>query len=148
MDVLSIGRTAVSTSIKVARIPFDLANGLLGRRGLEVDAAEARVRETAGRVVGDNELKASGVRKRTATSQRERAAKLRADAKSREKAAQTRAAKAKANLSELEDRERLEQLEEVGDALGQRKSAQVAEDEAKRLGDAAARVKQQRKAKV
>jgi uncharacterized protein YjbJ (UPF0337 family) len=148
MNALTLVRTAVSGSIKVARLPLDLANGLLGRHGLEVDAADARVRESVGRAVGDQELRKDGARRRAATKQRERASTLRADADRREKTATRTARDAAGKLDELEDRERLEQLENEAEALDKRSAAQTAADESQRLEAAAERVKETRKDRV
>lgn len=145
---MSVVGDVVSGSIKVARLPLDVANRVLGRSGLEVDEADARVREAAGTLAGDSALKAQGTRKKTATAQRKRAARLRSDADTRDAAAAQAASDAGENLDELTKRERLSQLRDASDALGEQRDAQTASDEADRLGDSAARVKQARKSRA
>lgn len=142
---MSLVGDVVTGSLKLARLPLDVINRVLGRNGLEVDAAEARVEESVGTLVGDKKLRADGARKKAATGQRARAQRLRADADRRDKAAAKAATSAASNLDELAKRERLAQLDDESSALGDRQDAQVAADEADRLGDAAAAVKAARK---
>jgi uncharacterized protein YjbJ (UPF0337 family) len=148
MNPTSIVRDVVSKSIAVARLPLDMANGLLGSRGLGVDDVDGRVRESVGTLVGDDKLRAEGARRRAATKQRAKAERLRADAGSRETAAARESAKSREKVSELEDRARLEQLKDESEALGEREDAQVTADEAKRLKAAAERVKETRKSRA
>lgn len=147
MDAISIVGGVVSKSIAIARIPLDLANTLLGRRGLAVDAVDARVRESAGTLLGDRELRADGARQRAATNQRERAQRLRTDAERRTQAATKSSAKSREKVSELEDAERLAQLKNEAEVLDERQSAHVAADKAKRLKATAERVKRERKSR-
>ncbi|MCW2998539.1 MAG: hypothetical protein JWN65_2088 [Solirubrobacterales bacterium] len=77
MTPSSVIRTSVDLWIKALRLPVDTANRVLGRRGLEVDAAEGAVRETAGQVLGDEELRTTGTRRRVATEKRADAQRLR-----------------------------------------------------------------------
>lgn len=78
MNPQTIIRGAVGVSLRLARLPLDTAGRLLGRdRNLTVDGADAAVRETAGRALGDEQLQAEGARLRAATDRRADAARMR-----------------------------------------------------------------------
>src|SRR4051794_33265774 len=127
--VTSIGRLSVTTSLKLARIPFDLAGRVLGLRTTEVDNADARLRTSAGSLLGDETLAADGRRRGAAAKQRERAVRLRADADRREAAARKRAVDESENLGEAAGKARLEALERTAGALDEAQAAQTASDE-------------------
>src|SRR4051794_11672356 len=175
MNLRAIPRTAVDRYLKVARWPVDTTLALLGRNGAAtsaIDRIDATFREAAALALGDQELREDARRRREAAAERDRSARLRDEAdlraeRGREEAAQRRqrgshqarqtaqrrrestrrqAAKAKEAIQESADRARLDELETRSEALEERENALTARDEARRLGNAAARAKAQRKA--
>ncbi len=85
MNVRSIPRTAVTTSLRLARVPLDTAIRALPERAatnatLAVDRADATARSVAGTMTFDPELREDARRRRAATRERERAAALREEA--------------------------------------------------------------------
>lgn len=85
MNARSLRRTAVTTSLRLARVPLDTAIRALPERAatnatLAVDRADATARSVAGTVIFDPELREDARRRRAATRERERAAALRAEA--------------------------------------------------------------------
>src|SRR5687768_11296672 len=89
MTTRTIPRAAVDVYLRVARLPVDTAVGLLpgddqGIRPaaqLTVDRADATLRDLAGLVLADRELRADAARRRIAADERERALRLRAEAR-------------------------------------------------------------------
>jgi hypothetical protein len=79
-----ISRTAVDGSLKVARLPLDMAITFLpaGRRSakLALDRADASVRSLAASVLGDDALGEDADRRHAATEARERANELKGEA--------------------------------------------------------------------
>lgn len=84
MTVRTITRTGIGISIKLVRLPYDLAVGLLPGQGtrakLLLDRAEAGARSLAGTALLDRELREDARRRRAAAAERERAAALRQEA--------------------------------------------------------------------
>jgi hypothetical protein len=204
MNVRAIPRTAVKTSLRLARIPFDAAvqllpgngTGVQGKAKRAVDRADATARAVAGSVMLDSQLRDEARQQRAAAGERAKAADLRtkaqrtateararserrgeqaqrrrkeADAKAsrrreqakqehqrkRERAAQVEHQRAEASRNVQERTEeqiaqeaperRLEVLEDRADAQRQADQALTERDEASRLGEAAAAVKEARK---
>jgi hypothetical protein len=174
MSPRSIIRTTVDTSLKAARLPVDTANRVLGRSPLAIDAVDATVRETAGRLLGDDELRADGVRRRVATEKRVEAERLRGAAKTveqhadaeaeerkqqavakREEADETakqrkqqaaKQAQERKQQAAARERQRKAEGAEAAAERTEREKALVAEDEASRLKAAAGNAKAARKA--
>src|SRR5690349_22195350 len=71
MMIRTIQRAAVGGSIKTARLPFDTAVALLGSESAELalDRADAAVRETAARLLFDDELRQDAARSEEHTSE-------------------------------------------------------------------------------
>jgi hypothetical protein len=204
MNIRTIPRTAVKTSLRLARLPFDVAVQLLpgngagakGKAQRAVDQADATARAVAGSVMLDSELREDARRKRAAAGERAKAANLRAkadrtttearsraerrgeQAQRRRKEADTRAsrrreqakqeherkreraaeveqerAQASRNVQERTEQQieqeaperRLDVLEDRAEAQEQADQALTERDEASRLGEAAAAVKEERK---
>jgi hypothetical protein len=200
MNVRVITRSAVSTSLRMVRMPLDAAINVLPGDGtrakLAVDRADAAARSFAGAVTGDPELREDARRRRVAANERQQAVNLRdkadqtteeshlraekrseqaqqrrqeADrrAASRRKQADQEAASKRARAASAEKQrktasrnvkrsvearieetapeKRLEALEERAEAQQERQEALTASDEARRLGEAAAAVKEERK---
>jgi hypothetical protein len=172
MNLRSIPRTAVGGYIKVLRWPLDRALG--GNGKLAADRAEAAARDVAGTALGDDVLQADASARRAAADRRERAQTLeaaasrksteaserkrRADRERRERkqaaaraeqqrkqAADKAAGRAEAAIDEQAKRERLEQLDREAAAQADREDALTARDEARRLAEATAAVKAERK---
>ena len=94
MTIRTIQRAAVGGSIKTARLPFDTAGALLGSESAELalDRADAALRDTAGRLLFDDELRQDAARRRAALAERERALRLRTQAEVVERDADERIA--------------------------------------------------------
>jgi hypothetical protein len=117
MSFTTIPKTIVDQTLKLARAPLDVAlrpfGGSASSAGQFVDRAEAGARSAAGTILADNELKEKGRASMLATSERERAARLRESAEVRQHEADQRQARiaeearrAKAAAAEKEDRDR------------------------------------------
>lgn len=204
MNTRTIPRAAIDGSIKLARLPFDAALGVLPGREkgqaaaakVALDRADAQVRATAGTLLGDRALREDAARRRQAADERAKALRLRGKAqermseaeahterrrdtaerrrqeaetrakrqksqaekrreqaksrasetaKQREQAAETQAARAEERLESEAKIERLDALQEKSEALEERSDAIATQDEAQRLGEAAAAVKAERK---
>ena len=205
MNVRVMPRAALNGYLKLVRVPFDTAIGLLPGNNegvkpsaqLAVDRADATVRSVAGTLMGDRVLRDDGERRRQATREREAGLRLRrraeqtadhADARlheredqaeeerrrarrtadTRQRQSETRAQKKKEQAAKTESRRResarddaaereqaiekrapreeLKTLEAKSEALRAREQELAARDEARRLADAASRVKAERKA--
>jgi hypothetical protein len=204
MNIRAIPRTAVKTSLRLARLPFDAAiqflpgngAGAKGKAERAVDQADATARAVAGSVMLDSELRDDARRKRAAAGERAKAADLRAraerttaeartraerrgeQAQRRRKEADTRASRRREQAEQDHERKRerareverkraeasrnverrneeqieqeaperrLEVLEDRAEAQRQADEALTERDEASRLGEAAAAVKEERK---
>jgi colicin import membrane protein len=80
--IRTIQRAALDRSLKTARALPDRAAKMLGRQDAELalDRAEAEVRDVAGRVLFDPELRQDATKRRLAADEREKALRLRAQA--------------------------------------------------------------------
>jgi flagellar biosynthesis GTPase FlhF len=134
MSIRAIPRTAIGGSIKVARLPLDLAVSLMpgdGPRpsaGLVLDRIEAQVRDIAGVALGDEVLREDAARRRIAADERERALRLRA-------AAERRAREAEEHLTDT--REDAEELREQAAERARRQHAEAERLREQRAQDAA-----------
>jgi len=82
MNLRSIPRGALTTSLTLARVPLDAAIGLLPRRraesaSLAADRADATIRSVAGTLTADRQLREDARKRRAATNERRKAAALR-----------------------------------------------------------------------
>jgi len=75
---MSVLGMAVDTYLKMLRAPARLAAGRLGGDAAEIalDRADARLRNLAGALLGDDELTSDAIRRRAAADERERALRL------------------------------------------------------------------------
>lgn len=84
MALRTASRLGVTTSVRVARLPFDVGIRLVGdpdsSLALAVDRTDARARALAGFVLGDADLQQDAARRHAATDERVRALKLREQA--------------------------------------------------------------------
>ena len=90
MSLQTISRTAVDGYLKLLRLPADAVAGVLRPRNrrdgettaveLALDRVEARLRDVAGSVLRDPQLREDARRRRVAANERERALELRAAA--------------------------------------------------------------------
>jgi hypothetical protein len=131
MSIRAIPRSAVGGSIRVMRLPLDIAVSLLpgnstGSRpkaGIALDRLEAQVRDLAGAVLGDEVLREDAARRRLAADERERAMRLRTAAADRTGEAEDRLAQtrqdAEERREEAAERARRQRLE-AGHAREQR----------------------------
>ncbi len=143
MSIRSIPRTAISGSIKVARLPLDLAVSLLPGDGdgdgpaagasIMLDRAEAQVRDLAGAALGDRVLREDAVLRRIAADERARALELRA------------AARRRAEESDERLEETLEQADQRRAAAAERAGQQRATAAAKRNDEKQAAATAQRR---
>jgi hypothetical protein len=179
MTVRTLPRTMVSSSVRLARLPVDtalrLAPGLSDsardRIELHVDRWEAGVRQVAGVLLADRELRSAGNRQEAAADYRQDADELRAQADElardgaeraratrrssrqragdvegrRKEASRTVAARAEARIDRAAKRARLESLDHQARALAEREEAVTAEDEAQRLRREAGKAKAARR---
>lgn len=98
MSIRAIPRTAVDGAVKLARLPLDIAVSLIpgngsGARpaaGVAVDRMDARLRDAAGVVLRDSELRDEAMRRRVAADERARANRLRKEAEARSEMADAR----------------------------------------------------------
>lgn len=96
MALRTATRLGVDTSVRAARLPFDLGTRLVGGAesslALAVDRADARARALAGFILGDAELQDDAARRHAATDERVRALRLREQAERTSKSADERLA--------------------------------------------------------
>ncbi|MEY2476400.1 MAG: hypothetical protein QOG87_1715 [Actinomycetota bacterium] len=144
MDIKRIPASALDGYLSIVKRPLDAVARRTRRNGDSASAAElvldrmdATVRETAGRILGDDALQDDARRRRVATSERERALELKAEAAVRtqeadqEFAQRQRAAEDRRQQAERraeEEKQRIEQEKqakerEVAKAASQRKTA-------------------------
>lgn len=135
--VTAVPRLLVGTTIKVARIPFDIVLKLAGRdRSLAADAAEAGLKDAAASVTGDDRLKAEAAAQRVATDQRRQAATLRSAATE---------ATTKAERDHAEQQGRVEREKQAADERAAER-ARKAEDKRDKDKARAAKTERDRKA--
>jgi hypothetical protein len=135
-------RTAVTSTLRVARVPWDLATKVLpgGDSGLRagvsgtIDLADATLRRTAGRLLRDDELVADGQRRKIALDQRREAARLRADAEAARAGAEAAAARERDAVAN-----KRREIEEQADADQERIARAEADREAEIARAAAGR---------
>ncbi|HEX8205010.1 MAG TPA: hypothetical protein VF587_03010 [Solirubrobacteraceae bacterium] len=140
MGLRDIPRTAVGGYIKLARLPIDTGLKLVGRGGngdaakLAADRVDATAREAAGTVLGDEQLKTDGRKRHEATEQRQRAAKLRTQA--RHKSAQAdeelNERQAAAEKRRKQAAQRASQRKETAQEAARKRQQRAAETERKR----------------
>lgn len=157
--IRKLQRGAVDASLKAARVLPDTAARLTGRgesADLALDGLDAQVRDVAGRLLFDDELRADAQRRRVATRERGEAARLRTKAEqvkqeARETELRRKASAAQAERTQQERideqarKERLQTLRTKEQALEEQADAATARDEALRLKRSAAKAKAQRK---
>jgi hypothetical protein len=151
-----IRRAALDAHMRLARKPVDRTAKLFGEGAeIGVERADASVRDVAGRLLFDDELREDARRRRVAANEREEAARLKGKAEdvrsdARETAERRKAQAARVERSQRERiqaearRDRLEALDSKHEALSEAADASVARDEARRLKEAAGRTKAKR----
>ena len=139
MDIRTIPRTALNGYLRLLRVPVDAATGLLPREGegarVLVDRADAVVRDVAGRLWRDDELREDARRRLLAADERERALRLRSEAEAR-----TEQADAELRRREEEAGSRRRRAEEQAEEQRRRVEEQ-AQAEKRRASEQAARNK-------
>jgi hypothetical protein len=101
MMLRNFSRTAIGTSLRLIRLPIDGLLAVGGNRGpvtavkLALDRADARTRELAGVVLGDQQLQEDAELRREAADERERSLNLRAEADLRSQRADQQAGERK-----------------------------------------------------
>jgi hypothetical protein len=141
MSMRAIPRTAIGGSIKVVRLPLDLAVSLMpgdGPRpsaGLALDRLEAHVRDIAGVALGDEVLREDAARRRVAADERERALRLRTAAQRRTSEAEERLA----NTHEVAEEQREQATERA------RRQRAEADRQRRQRTEGAARVERTRR---
>lgn len=150
MDIRTLPRTALDRSLRLVRKPLDVATELLPDGGdghgvespslrsaakLVVDRAEAVVRDVAGRVWRDPELRDDARRRRLAADERERALRLQAEA-------ERRSLEADADLRRRQEEAEQRRLDAERQAEEQRRRAEAdAQAEKRRAAEQATRQK-------
>jgi hypothetical protein len=128
MTLTTIPKIVLDSSIKLIRLPADSALKLAGGSSaatvakLGLDRVEAAVRGGAGTLLHDDALVHDAKRQDTAAAERERAAKLRAQAEEREQAARQEA-QAREDQASQRRREAVEQAEERKRQADQKRKA-------------------------
>ena len=137
MTIRQFQRAALGGSIRTARLPLDTAVALLGSESAELvlDRADAALRDTAGRLLFDDELRQDAARRRAAVAEREHALRLRTQAEVVNEDAETRVAE--------REREAERRRQSANEQAKRRKQAATRRREAER--DRAARIEQSRK---
>jgi hypothetical protein len=111
MTIRAIPRKTVGGSIKVARLPLDIAVSMMPGNGdgpsasatVALDRVEAQVRDIAGIALRDDILREDATRRRIAADERERALRLRAAAERRAREADERLADAQQDAEETRE---------------------------------------------
>ena len=131
-----IQRGVIDASLKAARLPLDTAARLFGgeKTRIDVDRADAEVRDVAGRVLLDGDLREDARLRRVAAQAKERKRNVRQTEVKREE-----------RIEKDAKRERLEALDRKAEALDRKADAATARNEAQRLRRAAAEAKAERK---
>jgi hypothetical protein len=166
MHVQEIPRTIVERGLDIARFPIDTVTRWAGgdeRWTIAVDRLESSVRETAGRLLKDDELVGDARLQRREAAERERALelKVRADETERRGEQRAKAIDARAERAQQAERERAERRADAIDrteraseqatiakktaALDAKEKALRTKATAQRLDDAADAVKAARK---
>ena len=108
----TITRTAIGGTIKLARLPVDMAVKLTGRggddspAGISLDRAEAGVRSAAGQILRDEEMVKDAALRREAADERATGQRLRTRAEERTEMASDAIADQKAQATERRRRAR------------------------------------------
>lgn len=134
----SLRRAALDGSLKAARLPLDTAARLTGGADarLTIDRLDATVRDLAGRAFGDDLLREDAGRRHVAADERERALRLRAQAR------QTRSA-ADERLAEEESEAERERREAAEKAMARKQTAGRQRDAAKQRAATSTRAAKQ-----
>jgi hypothetical protein len=153
VNVRVIPRTAVDGYLKLVRLPFDAAVGLLPENGtgrgtaatLVFDRVDAAARTLAGAVLGDPVLREDAARRHRAADERGRAFRLRAQAERRSEGAESRLGERQDQAARQRQRakQRAEATRRQAERRREQKTRQAAKTESKRRGTsrkAAARV--------
>lgn len=139
---MSLIGTTTRTALKVARLPADVALGVIGRRSgpgkvaqTAVDRVDAAARETVGRATGDRRLQAEAKLGNAAADERVRGAELEEQATKKKAAAAKRRKRAQATAqtqrSEAAQREKERKRSVEQEAAAERKQQQDRADRGK-----------------
>ncbi len=161
MNLQTIPGAALSSSLRLARLPIDQVMKLAGSSPaspvkLFLDRADAVVRGAVGSVLGDRGLERDADQRRRAAAEREKAADVRAEAEQKSAAADKRRSQGKRQAADARRRrkdtvdktakkERLDVLETKADAVEAKEAAMSAKQDAERLGKTASAAKAERK---
>jgi hypothetical protein len=120
VNVQEIPRTIVERGLAIARFPIDTVTRWAGgdeRWTIAVDRLESSVRETAGRLLNDDQLVGNARLQRRETAEREKALDLRtrADRTERRGEQQAKTVEARAERAQQAERERAERRDEAID---------------------------------
>jgi hypothetical protein len=145
----NIRRSAIDGYLKAVRTPIDTGMKLVTRGDderlapaqLVVDRADAIVRKTVGRIIGDNELVSDGARREVAADERARALELKATAevKSRQADEEFRRRREQAVQQEEQAERKAEQQRQQVEATRKEEERKAA-DEARRRKEASHKI--------
>jgi hypothetical protein len=129
MTIRAIPRKTVGGSIKVARLPLDIAVSMMPGNGdgpaasatVALDRVEAQVRDIAGIALRDDVLREDATKRRIAADERERALRLRAAAERRAREADERLADAHEDAEETREQAAERARRERSKAAGERR---------------------------
>lgn len=132
MNARFLPRIALTSGLKLARLPLDTVIAVLPGDGagarLALDRADAAVRSVFGAILGDPALRTDAERRRQAAQERQRAAKLRAEA-------ERTGERAEARFEQREDHAREQRERAVRREQGRRRQARNTAEEQKRRAD-------------
>jgi colicin import membrane protein len=143
MNVKTLPRTAVDTYLRLLRVPVDTAARVAHRvqgddrsavTEIAIDRADALVRDVAGRVLRDDELREEAHRRRTAADERERALRLHDAAQTQSELAreQFTEARAEAEAARRAAREEAQRIEQQAEETKRQREQQAAQTAGKR----------------
>lgn len=117
MNVQEIPRTIIERGLDIARFPIDTVTRWAGgddRWAIAVDRLESSVRETAGRLLNDDELVGDARLQRREAAEREKALELKVRAEETDRRAEQRAksVEARAERAQQAERDRAERREQ------------------------------------
>jgi hypothetical protein len=129
MTIRAIPRKTVHGSIKVARLPLDIAVSMMPGNGdgpaasatVALDRVEAQVRDLAGIALRDDVLREDATKRRIAADERERALRLRAAAERRAREADERLADAQQDADETREQAAERARSQRSKAAGERR---------------------------
>jgi hypothetical protein len=148
--IRALQRAAIDGWLRVAKRPLDSGAKLFGEEAeIALDRADAGLRDAAGRLLFDDDLREDARLRRAAANERAEALRLREEAaeeaSERKRAVRDAEVRREERIESRAKRERLDALDRKAEALDRQADAATARDEALRLRRAADAAKADRK---